>query len=362
MTKKRTDSMIPPSKAEPSAPIDEMEVCNENMDGGLQEEEPVKVVPALKVTQPEKYLMPINKFSQNFTNVVMGKNTMKRVMGDRYPDINSVVILRSSSKVRYQGTPLTDFDRCVLDAVATLYVYGHQDHIITPALVYRTMIHATETETPSKKILAMVEESIEKMRFIYVQIDCSEELKKRKISLNEKPVNKGVIGDMLLCVRDAQVEAGGNVIKAYLVKEAPIVYEYAHLIKQVCTIDGRLLEIKDSMGIRIKNSEKRIAIKRYLLSRIEPMKGRGGGKLSRKIKYESIYEQIANGIKVSEEIAKEEGKPPIIKWTHGTDFRKWSRDVTLNIRKYVVLCLEYWQAEGYIDGYEKDKNGITIIV
>lgn len=229
-----------------------------------------------------------------------------------------------------------EYDRNVSDAVTSLYLYGDPSHIITPAMVYRTMIHATDTETPSAHQIEAVTRSLDKLRFVRVVIDCSEELTYRNLSLNGAQVTNGKIDTYLQAMEMLEVTAGDQTVKAYRVLKTPILYEYSHMIGQVLTVPANLLDIrekrKDGAVTRAANTEQRIAIKGYLLRRIEVMKGKT--KQHRSILYKTllagICEEDASGKRRHE------------------------------IRQYVKTCLDYWKEVGYIAGYAEYKEGREI--
>ena len=229
-----------------------------------------------------------------------------------------------------------EYDRNVSDAVTSLYLYGDPSHIITPAMVYRTMIHATDTETPSAHQIEAVTRSLDKLRFVRVVIDCSEELTYRNLSLNGAQVTNGKIDTYLQAMEMLEVTAGDQTVKAYRVLKTPILYEYSHMIGQVLTVPANLLDIrekrKDGAVTRTANTEQRIAIKGYLLRRIEVMKGKT--KQHRSILYKTLLavigEENANGKRRHE------------------------------IRQYVKTCLDYWTEVGHIAGYSTYKEGREI--
>ena len=202
------------------------------------------------------------------------------------------------------------------------------------------MVHATETETPSPQQIEAVTRSLDKMRFVRVQIDCTEELKRRNIEFNGTQITGGKIDTYLLALDKMEVIAGGQKVVAYKVIKTPILYEYSRLTGQVITVPANLLDIRDKSGARIANTERRIAIKGYLMRRISIMKGQNGTKQSRHIIFESLYSDIGETHELSR------------------------RDQQL-IRDYAGLVLDNWKREHFIKDYReltkgKKKIGIEI--
>ena len=115
--------------------------------------------------------------------------------------------------------------------------------------------------------------------------------------------------------------------------EQSIIYDYSSLIGQVLTVPASLLSITEG-GQRVRNTKQRIAIKGYLLRRIEVMKGKTGARQSRHIMFDTVYEMIG------EADATRQGKE--------------------RTRKYIFTVLDYWQDQGYIKGYSRLNQGKAI--
>lgn len=281
-------------------------------------------------TPPEKHIIPNNKLA----------NTITTAKGFNLFDINGADLIvsgRGKSEITtrcmltYEGDnitlsgrqPFTEYDRNVADAVTSLYEYGGSN-IVTAATVYRAMVNMTDTETPSPQQIGAVTRSLDKMRFTRVRIDCTEELKQRKVSLNGQQIAGGLVDTYLLAMEAIEATVGGQRVKAYKVIKTPILYEYSQLTGQVYTTPSKLLAVPDQ-----SNTEQRIAIKSYLLRRICAMKG--PTPQSNRIKFDKLYEAI--GIDNPE---KQERK---------------------RIKDYITAVLAYWEKEKLIKGFEFVKNG-----
>ena len=311
----------------------------------IMTEEAKAALPRLASIIPQKHLIPNNKLANSLTSLtteIIQHAFNLRVGGKGENEIKTRCILsyEGESVKLSSRQPFTEYDRTVADAVTSLYEYGDASHIITPATVYRAMVHATETETPSPQQIGAVTRSLDKMRFVRVQIDCTEELKKRKLSLDGAQITGGKIDTYLLTLKALEVEAGGQKVKAYKVIDAPILYEYSRLIGQVITVPAALLDVRDSTGAKVANTERRIAIKSYLLRRISVMKGKTSNRQSKHIMYDAIYDTVG-------------------------DRKELSRKDQKAIRDYISLVLESWKREGFIKGFSdltegRKKTGVTI--
>ena len=80
------------------------------------------------------------------------------------------------------------------------------------------------------------------------------------------------------------------------------------------------------------NTDRRIAIKGYLMRRVSVMSGKTGNRQSNHILYESIYDEVSDGKELSR------------------------RDQQL-IREYIGLVLDSWKREGFIKGYTELTSG-----
>lgn len=301
-----------------------------------------EALPRLTSIVPRKHVSPVNKLANSIREIIDTGELDLTVMDKGKPtEVNTrCMVSYEGDNVTLSGRQsFTEYDRSVADAVTSLYLYGDSSHIVTPASVYRAMVHATEGETPSPQQIGAVTKSLDKLRFIRVRVNLEDEFRRRDISLNGEQIVDGEIDTYLLALTKLKVNAGGKSVSAYQIMSTPILYEYAHLIGQVNTVDAKLLDIRDETGAKVANTEQRIEIKGYLLRRIEAMKGKSGNRRSRNITYADLYKNLA------------EEEP--------------SRKKQQQIREYVEKCLDSWKRDGYIHGYEdlmrgRSKYGVSI--
>lgn len=299
------------------------------------QDEVLNVLPKLQSLIPQKHLIPNNKLANSLTKDIIGAGIIELdVSGKKEPELLTRCILNyEGDNVKLSSRqPFTEYDRNVADAVTSLYEYGDASHIITAAQVYRAMVHATKTETPSAQQIGAVTKSLDKMRFVRVQIDCSQELTRRKVSLNGAQVTSGKIDTYLLALEKIEVTAGGQRVSAYKIMKPPILYEYSSLTGQVLTVPAALLDVRDNTGVKVSNTELRIAAKGYLLRRISVMKGKSGARQSHTIKYSSLYEEVCPG-------------------------QTLRRVEQQRLRDYTAIVLENWTWKGFISGYTETLQG-----
>ena len=284
-------------------------------------------LPQLSSIIPQKHVMPNNKLANSLTKDIIDAGAIDLVVSGRgKTEITTRCILSyEGDNVKLSGRqPCTEYDRNVADAVTSLFLYGDPSHIITPATVYRAMIHSTGTETPSPQTLGAVTRSLDKSRFVRVQIDCTQELLRRNASLNGEQITGGKVDTYLLPLEKIEVMAGGKKVTAYKIIKTPVLYDYAKLTKQVLTVPAKLLDVPNA-----SNTEQRISIKGYLLRRITVMKGKT--QQSNRILFEKIWDAA--------------GKPDP------------SPKEAQRIREYTFTVLDYWKKERYIKGYKAIKEG-----
>ena len=299
------------------------------------QDEVLNALPQLQSLVPQKHLIPNNKLANSLTKDIIGAGIIELdVSGKKEPELLTRCILNyEGDNVKLSSRqPFTEYDRNVADAVTSLYEYGDSSHIITAAQVYRAMVHATKTETPSAQQIGAVTKSLDKMRFVRVQIDCSQELTRRKVSLNGAQITGGKIDTYLLALEKIEVTAGGQRVSAYKIMKTPILYEYSRLTGQVLTVPAALLDVRDNSGGKVSNTELRIAAKGYLLRRISVMKGKAGARQNHMIKYNSLYEEVCPG-------------------------QTLRRVEQQRLRDYTALVLENWTRQGFIRGYTETRQG-----
>lgn len=283
--------------------------------------------------------------------------------------VYAIASLENMEGLTLTGKPFTEYDRAVHDAVVSLYedrIKSGHPPIMTADMVYRTMTHKTNAEAVSAQQKGAVTKSIEKMRKnISVFADASEEMKKRKVTINGKPVTTFKIDGFMLDAKKVTIKAGGEKVEAYILGDEPIMLNYAKLTGQLITVNGKLLDIKavDDKGnvtdIAIPNNTNRISIKSYLLRRVEVMR--------------NDEKRAADTFRKYEERRK---KDKTIEPASISKFRKQSHTILFETlfnstgitannsktkaRDYVCLVLDYWKASGAIKNYTKRKSGKTI--
>lgn len=301
-----------------------------------------KQLSTLQSILPARHTMPIHKLASELQHDLINNGAIDLIVAGKGKknEVTSYVLAtyEQPEAITMTGKPYTEFDRQVQDAVSSLWEYGHESHIVTPDMVARAMTHKTQTEKVSPQFKGAVTKSLEKMWAIRIEIDASEEIKKRKISQDGKPVDNLVYNGNLLALEKIEVGAGGKTVKGYHILREPILLSYAKMTNQLATVDARLLDIKevDEKGkvttVSIKSNEARVAINGYLLRRIAVMKN--DRRTNKKPKQSNII--------LFDTLFEETGIP------QDSHARR--------IKYYAFQVLDYFTAMDYIKGYTKRKN------
>ncbi|MDE7104743.1 MAG: hypothetical protein K2O36_02550 [Ruminococcus sp.] len=300
-----------------------------------------KMLPTLQSKLPEWHTMPIQKLASELQHDLINNGAIDLIVAGKGKknEITSYVLAtyEQPEAITMTGKPYTEFDRQVQDAVSSLWEYGHKDHIITPDMVARAMTHKTQTEKVSPQFKGAVTKSIEKMRRIHITLDASEEIKKRKSTLDGEQIDSFKVDDYLLSLKGIEIGAGGKTVKGYLIQSEPLLLTYAKMTKQLATVDAQLLDIKEvdkkgNITISIKSNEARVAINGYLLRRIAVMKN--DRRTNKKPKQSNII--------LFESLFEETGIP------QDSHARR--------MKDYAFQVLDYFKAMDYIKGYTKRKS------
>lgn len=325
---------------------------------------------------PDSRITPNNKLANSLTRATrkpedaieiimtvceMGKGKNKTVI------TSSCILTYEGDNVKISGRqPFTEFDRNVYDAVCSLYAAGNR--VFTSDMVWRAMLERTAQEQPTPGQKAAITKSIDKMRFMRAQIDCSDEFKARRIDLNGQNITGAGYDDNLLHLSVTWVTAGKNTIRAYEFPQearfAPVLYQYSAAVKELITTPVGLLDIKklDKTGKpttrSVEYTERRVVINGYLRRRIEGMKGKNG----LHSRYIRFTDYVKDG-QTHEGLYSVAGCPELSQpMPEGlTDAEKTKRKNDARyIREDAKLALDYWTAIGYIKGSKDYRDGKTV--
>ena len=330
-------------------------------------------LPQLKSICLKKHTMPNNKLANEMQRGIIGDGPQELIVSSRSTRGKPAEIT-AYALITYDGEDglvrstksLTEYDRQIGDTLASLWLYGDPDHIITPEIVYRNLTQRTQSETPSPQQIGAVTRSIEKMRRVHVYVDATEEMRRRGTISDGQQV---IFDDFIVSLRALTVKTSGRTIKAYKMQSEPVLLSYSKMTKQLITTSADLLDIKrvDKHGnittASIPNTENQIAVKGYLLRRIEIIR-------NDKIKTaEKQRKEDARAKRAGETPRKirQEQEPTILFDTLFAETGIAKKDAKTDIRKYILEVLDFYKAKGRIKDYKKRTNGhavtaVTIVI
>lgn len=214
---------------------------------------------------------------------------------------------------------LTPYDRAVFNGVCSIVKTGQMT--FTAKQVYRAM---GGTDNPNPQTVGSVTRSINKMRTSLITFDWTQHaimngLKLEKDDCIETNLN------MLLC-EGIKMRSNGQEVYGFELLKIPALLTYSENVGQVCTIERHLLDAP------INKNEENITMIQYLARRIDRMK-KNKGKLSRKMKYETILTDC------------------------GYNVEKMDKKTKSRKREYMGRILDYWTSVKYIKGYSEYSTG-----
>lgn len=314
----------------------------------------IQKVPILKSILPTHYVMPNNPIANSLAGrkpkegnelipiVNAGAFDLPVLNSEKKNEVTAytMVTFEPGSNITMTGKPFTQYDRCVLNSVISLWEAGNT--AVTPEMIWRAMSNKNDSESISPQQQGAITKSLEKMRYIHVFADLTEEMRKRKVKIDGKPIEQFQIDNFLLLMDKIKVSAGGTTKVAYHIVKEPIMLTYSKMTGQLLTVKSKLLDIKKIKGGKISSetiptTENRQPIKEYLLQRIEVMKYSRKSrhrKQSNRILFDSLYRNTGSST------------------TNRIELKR--------IREYVFQVLDYWKASRYINDYKIVTEGRKI--
>ena len=242
---------------------------------------------------------------------------------------------------------LEAFDKEVYNAVSSQFHYWNlaspgQPLYITPQEIHRIMNGKQGklgSAKPSATQIKRICRSVDKMRHIDFEMDISEEINARYITINDERVISGKVKDYFLNATQVSFTTDrGNPVTGYRINTEPIFYTYQAAKKHVIYVDFKLLDT----GEALSDGENVAEFKGYLLLQIALMQK--GIRNNRRIKLSTLYrdtgilppEERITGEYISENVKQKE-------------IRRIRKDDKAKIEKLLTL----WAAKyGWITGFQ----------
>ena len=257
----------------------------------------------------------LGEFNEELQSLKMeGRNSKKELTTKVNIDFNELENISISRE-------LSPYDREVHDSIVSLNIDGGNEYI-TPLMVYRTMTGNTQAKLNPKQQEA-ISDSVSRCSFTRIRIDATGEAK-------AYGMDKAIYEGNLLYTEKVTVHHKGNVSEWIRLLREPVLYEYASSKNQIGRLEIKLLNTPTN------KNEETIILQGYLQRRILSMKG--SMKLSRNIRYETIYRYL--GIPEEQTAA--------------------IRNKKSFTRKAIADIFGYWKENNWINGYDENKEGTTI--
>ena len=281
----------------------------------------------IKTKAPKQWITPIDRVSRlSFDGVgtlykedgvnvrISGRKSKNEILSFVRLDYSDNAIQISGKK------ELTQYDREVHDALATLYIDGGNEYI-TPQMIYKAMTGNPEAKLAQKQQEA-ISNSLNKLMCSRLIINASKE-ECKAYGFDEFTYRGAVIQGETVT---AKVN-GVIVEEVYHLLRAPALYTHADKLNQICRLDIKLLNSP------VNKNEENITLQGYLLRHINGIKR---GKRSPTISYDPIYKQLLN-IQASSDGALRKKK--------------------LKVRNTVKKILDYLKAHDFIKNYTENSDG-----
>lgn len=210
------------------------------------------------------------------TGKIKGKNTA--YVNLFFDDLENVKLSKS----------LTIYEKSVHNAVASLF---EKNSWITPYMVYQLMIagqYKKSDANPDIKTIDEITEIMIKLSRVYVTIRIDEDTKTTKEGFDEdsKDNDKSTYRGPLLALESVSRTLNGDTKTGFHIFREPILMTYAKNKKQIIKVDLKYLE--NSMRM----TKDGVALRLYLLYRIELMSNPKNKIKERSILYETIFKQL----------------------------------------------------------------------
>jgi hypothetical protein len=245
--------------------------------------------PRQSTGRPREHVQGISRLTDKVTEIKPNTGTVYVDMSGRNEARRSVL---TSIRLQYEGSdfslskPMSPYDREVHNAVATLWHAGM--YRVTIRQIYNAMTGANGT--PSKKAEKRIEESLDRQRVTVVSIDFSAEMRGRNgvVDGEEFTVEQCKRETYMLTAEKATLlSSDGREVVGYIILQEPVLYWHDRRTHQMISFPQALLEKTSAVA---RNTETNLLMRSYLLKRIKTM-SRKGSKLSKQIRYETVYRE-----------------------------------------------------------------------
>ena len=237
--------------------------------------------------RPENLVMANTKLTNyTFDNTTDLSEGEEMIVSSRKSKNEVTITAKVVSQLDVEGIKITrqlsEQDRCVFDAVLTLFVEGQRT--FTAKQVYKTY---TGLDRMNPSAIENVENSLQKMRATLIDIDWTNHALMNKLDEETAPKQVTVtVGGYLLPLEVIRMDEGDTHQIMYRFIKEPVYLTYSRLVGQLITIPAEMLKLES-----LDMTPERIAIQHYMMRRIEIMKNKRNKSNNRTMLFETIFEK-----------------------------------------------------------------------
>jgi hypothetical protein len=238
------------------------------------------------IAHSQKALFPISKFAQYAHKLIPdGKpRPIEVIPATKKRDAVYISVITEMPPEITTNRKITPFDRAVEDAIGNIIddqnMPPNGTINTTPDVVWRKMNGMEKGAQVGKAAVQKVNESMEKLAKTWCVVDFTKQLQAMGNNLEKAEIKQHII----LAKTAYLKHQDGTEKDGWEITGRPLIYEYSKLVKQVATIDNKLLQTKN-----INNTEEVMKIRRYLLQQIERIRRKPGEPGKPNVLYDTIF-------------------------------------------------------------------------
>lgn len=182
---------------------------------------------------------------------------------------------------------LNDIDRIVYGAVESIYLTAFEEFhetqvVMTASTIYRVLTADEKKKATPEKAAAKIDESIEKMRRIFITVTPTDDL------IAKCPKLKGVdVNGPMLSAERIRDTIQGHRGTYWVINAMPLLYRFSDRLNQIARVPLKFLRNATRFTLE------KCVICQYLVSRIEASKSyKNTGRRDNGILYETMYKDI----------------------------------------------------------------------
>lgn len=238
------------------------------------------------IAHSQKALYPISKFAQyaHKLNPDGKPRPIEVIPATKKRDAVYISVITEMPPEITMNRKITPFDRAVEDAIGNIIddqnMPPNGTINTTPDVVWRKMNGMEKGAQVGKAAVQKVNESMEKLAKTWCVVDFTKQLQAMGNNLEKAEMKQHII----LAKTAYLKHQDGTEKDGWQITGRPLIYEYSKLVKQVATIDNKLLQTKN-----INNTEEVMKIRRYLLQQIERIRNKPGTPGKPNVLYDTIF-------------------------------------------------------------------------